>query len=674
MSHFAISSTDNYLDCLSSGNPATPRNPCNDVPALWFVQVQPRTITRLRVIFWRGQFDFHGTLSSTDEDGYTRFGTSIQITSKGVNAMANVWKVEELARSGHDINNLTRKSRVVTPQNRVDKAMLWYGYWNMASKPPTPLLICIHLTQEKKTPSDARNDHRENVYTHLLTRQQIVCIIQQHPLHSVDCATHEDSVTMSTSCFVPFGKMRVLMTMAKTKQALRKPTGTVDDRAMSPIRGPSATMQPRRAGVSDSEPKIEQPLATRALGSKRPDLYTEMTKAKVTLHKTYNSIKCISVNCKHCNDFYEHIDAKRLKRRLEPASDHEVEAATAPLPALDIGKSAVDVAFTLQKIRGYLDTTEIMEELVGVAAATELATYKRKLVEMETAKKQAEGQLKALRRQTSSQTSMAQKRPAEEDIDPRSSKLPSTEGAATARLPISAADLTDPGSVWNRLHNMTRPQPQDNYMLLAQWLQHREIEDFKGIPLRPPHFAVDLRDARGYQQVFTRIPGQTHGSDSGPKLRRRRCIIALMRILTVPGLYEAIIHDHNIPIDPLPQLTPCDFPESADDVDLLSDHDIAVLLAKRGLAVAHADDVWQFCHRYIRAEFGAGKSEFQSTDLIEILASEEKALKLRGIPLGLNSQDEDIYPRTVPSHRRPQANERATQKNSRRWVTRGKQR
>ncbi|KAJ7038512.1 hypothetical protein C8F04DRAFT_914784, partial [Mycena alexandri] len=50
-------------------------------------------------IFWRGQFDFHGTLSSTDEDGYTCFGTSIQITSKGVNAMAKVWKVEELARS-----------------------------------------------------------------------------------------------------------------------------------------------------------------------------------------------------------------------------------------------------------------------------------------------------------------------------------------------------------------------------------------------------------------------------------------------------------------------------------------------------------------------------------------------------------------------------------------------
>ncbi|KAJ7916205.1 hypothetical protein B0H13DRAFT_1495990, partial [Mycena leptocephala] len=45
-------------------------------------------------IFWRGQVDYHGTLNSTDESGYTRWGTSVQITSKGVNAMQKVWNVE----------------------------------------------------------------------------------------------------------------------------------------------------------------------------------------------------------------------------------------------------------------------------------------------------------------------------------------------------------------------------------------------------------------------------------------------------------------------------------------------------------------------------------------------------------------------------------------------------
>ncbi|KAJ7673052.1 hypothetical protein DFH06DRAFT_1174225 [Mycena polygramma] len=73
-------------------------------------------------IYWRGEYDFHGTLRSTDEAGYTRFGTSIQITSKGVNAMAKVWNVSELAASGHNIDNLAGKSRVTTAQQRVDKA------------------------------------------------------------------------------------------------------------------------------------------------------------------------------------------------------------------------------------------------------------------------------------------------------------------------------------------------------------------------------------------------------------------------------------------------------------------------------------------------------------------------------------------------------------------------
>ncbi|KAJ6525357.1 hypothetical protein B0H19DRAFT_901270, partial [Mycena capillaripes] len=45
-------------------------------------------------IFWRGQLDYHVTLNSKDQQGCTRFGTSIQITTKGVNAMQKVWNVE----------------------------------------------------------------------------------------------------------------------------------------------------------------------------------------------------------------------------------------------------------------------------------------------------------------------------------------------------------------------------------------------------------------------------------------------------------------------------------------------------------------------------------------------------------------------------------------------------
>jgi hypothetical protein len=75
-------------------------------------------------IFWRGQLDFHGTLHSADNPGFTRFGTSIQVTTTGVNAMKKVWKVEELAQSGHNIHHLTPKSaaRITTVQDRIQNA------------------------------------------------------------------------------------------------------------------------------------------------------------------------------------------------------------------------------------------------------------------------------------------------------------------------------------------------------------------------------------------------------------------------------------------------------------------------------------------------------------------------------------------------------------------------
>ncbi|KAJ7755948.1 hypothetical protein B0H16DRAFT_1458469 [Mycena metata] len=445
------------------------------------------------------------------------------------------------------------------------------------------------------------------------------------------------------------GKLPECSEMSKTLKEPKAPNA----RAMSPIRAPSGTMQARRAG--DSEPKIEEPIATRALRSKRPTLYSEMLQQKVTLHKTYNSLMCMSTSCKHCRAFYDHIDAKRRKKQLNPAADHEAQAA-APAPALEMGKSTIDVAFTLQKIRGYLDATNTMDDLVGVAAATELSTLKRKLLEAETAKRQLEGQLKAARRQLNAlPPSTSDKRPAVEDIDPRPNKrLPGSNGAAVAVPPVSAADLADPETVWRRLHNMPKPGPRDDYLLLAQWLQHREVEDFKGIPLKGPDFTVDLRDPRGYQQVFSRVPYHRHGNDPRPKEHRQRCVLALLRILTVPKLYESLVRQHHIPIHPIPQLEPCDFPESAHEVERLTNSEIATLLAKRGLAVADADDLWQFCHHYVRAHIGAvGPNDFQDADLVGILLSEDAAMKSFGTPLGIRKQELDVYPRSVPGFRRP---------------------
>ncbi|KAJ7217992.1 hypothetical protein GGX14DRAFT_390701 [Mycena pura] len=85
------------------------------------------TMTTMRApglveIFWHGKIDYHGTLFSMDDPGFTRFGTSIQITKKGVDVMRKVWNVGELAQSGHNIHMLEAASRVATTQDWIDKA------------------------------------------------------------------------------------------------------------------------------------------------------------------------------------------------------------------------------------------------------------------------------------------------------------------------------------------------------------------------------------------------------------------------------------------------------------------------------------------------------------------------------------------------------------------------
>jgi hypothetical protein len=49
-------------------------------------------------IYWRGKADHHATLASTSDRGYTRFGTSIQITQKGLTALDNFWNHDDATR------------------------------------------------------------------------------------------------------------------------------------------------------------------------------------------------------------------------------------------------------------------------------------------------------------------------------------------------------------------------------------------------------------------------------------------------------------------------------------------------------------------------------------------------------------------------------------------------
>ena len=42
-------------------------------------------------IFWRGKHDFHVTMSSTSPPNATRWGSSVQLTQRGINAVERFW-------------------------------------------------------------------------------------------------------------------------------------------------------------------------------------------------------------------------------------------------------------------------------------------------------------------------------------------------------------------------------------------------------------------------------------------------------------------------------------------------------------------------------------------------------------------------------------------------------
>jgi len=60
-------------------------------------------------IFWRGKHDFHSTMLSNSPENATRWGTSVQLTQRGVNAVAKYWELGNF-------------ERVCTPQERIQTA------------------------------------------------------------------------------------------------------------------------------------------------------------------------------------------------------------------------------------------------------------------------------------------------------------------------------------------------------------------------------------------------------------------------------------------------------------------------------------------------------------------------------------------------------------------------
>ncbi|KAJ7649387.1 hypothetical protein DFH06DRAFT_1331758 [Mycena polygramma] len=200
---------------------------------------------------------------------------------------------------------------------------------------------------------------------------------------------------------------------------------------------------------------------------------------------------------------------------------------------------------------------------------------------------------------------------------------------------------------WETLHAMTRPTALDEPIRIAQFLQFHEETDFKGIPISgEPLWAIDMRDVRGYRQIMGRAPAKVKAQSLMDRLFFGRCLTRLLRIIAVPGKYAQLLHETDIIIAPQERLTPCDF---GPNPDRLSDAQVASLLAQRGVTTAIADDSWQFCDRYLRAQILRPDTFLNLPTLREILQSSQAS---GSHPPGLYPAEQDQYPRTVPSMRK----------------------
>jgi hypothetical protein len=188
---------------------------------------------------------------------------------------------------------------------------------------------------------------------------------------------------------------------------------------------------------------------------------------------------------------------------------------------------------------------------------------------------------------------------------------------------------------------MSKPTANDTPQRLAEWLQFNDDEAIQGIHV--VNGVVDLRDVRGHQQVMARAGPRQRGKYAHTYLTG---LFRIASLLAVPGLYEDIVQAMQIQIAPEPDMSACSFatPNS-------TDADVAQLLAQKGLAIATANDAWQYCFKFLEEEV---MKPTPSIDRDEALAALQRAREQLGVhsrPLGLSPLANDLYskPTYVPN-------------------------
>ncbi|KAJ7082268.1 hypothetical protein B0H15DRAFT_952651 [Mycena belliarum] len=228
---------------------------------------------------------------------------------------------------------------------------------------------------------------------------------------------------------------------------------------------------------------------------------------------------------------------------------------------------------------------------------------------------------------------------------------PTTEQASSP-LPHEGLTPTNTRSpsdydLWTQFDKMQRPLANAPPERLVQWLQFREVRDYRGIPLMGPNFTANMRHARGHQEIMSRAPIRVHGQSLFARTLHEQALIPILRVLAMPNRYAQLIQDNHIDIVSPARLIPCDFP--LNEVAQLSDETIASLLADRGLSILAADDAWQFAFQYVNDYVSTGPAG-SLLDAVKLIQSQvEEALVTTVEPPGLKPALDDEFPRTVPS-------------------------
>ncbi|KAJ7447350.1 hypothetical protein B0H11DRAFT_1929719 [Mycena galericulata] len=172
-------------------------------------------------------------------------------------------------------------------------------------------------------------------------------------------------------------------------------------------------------------------------------------------------------------------------------------------------------------------------------------------------------------------------------------KLDPPESSAKSHTVTPTATLPSGRRAWSSVNanrrddrdfsNMKKPTADDPPESLARWLQFNKSAVIKGVTVSE---AVPGRYADGLQKTAATIAGR-------------------------------------------PSLTPCAFTGAR-----LSDSDVVVLLAAKGLTAAAADDAWQFCYKFVNAQAQQPDPPVSQSDMHDILRDASEVIKTRGQTVG----------------------------------------